>query len=75
MDVSGVFRVTPASDDDSLAPLAALVQMRPHQAFTPMLQQQVVAMARLGANVPDKLSQDDVRTVCRTLLFHFENAS
>ena len=66
--------MTEAAKMDALAPLAALFHMLPAQAFTPSLQQQVVAMARLGANVPDRLSQDDVRTVCRTLLFHVEHA-
>ncbi len=61
-------------EDQAVAPLAALVQMRPETAFTPVLQQQVIAMARLGANVPDKLTQDDVRTVCRTLLFQLDHA-
>ncbi len=59
---------------DTLAPLAALFHISPDRAFTPSLQQQVVAMARLGANVPGKLSPDDVRTVCRTLLYHVEHS-
>ena len=63
-----------AAQVEAMAPLAALVRMLPQQAFTSSLQQQVIAMARLGANVPDKLSQDDVRTVCRTLLFHVDHA-
>lgn len=63
-----------AAEVDALAPLAALFNMMPAHAFTASLQQQVVAMARLGANVPDKLSQDDVRTVCRTLLYHVDQA-
>ena len=62
-----------AGKPDALAPLAALSHIRPEKAFTPLLQQQVVAMARLGANVPGKLSSDDVRTVCRTLLYHVEH--
>ena len=65
--------MTTAAKHDALAPLAALFHIVPEKAFTLPLQQQVVAMARLGANVPGKLSPDDVRTVCRTLLFHVEH--
>ena len=57
---------------DAMAPLAALCRMVPDQAFTASMRQQVVAMARLGANVPGKLSPDEVRTICRTLLFQIE---
>ena len=65
--------MTDAREHDPLAPLAALSHIVPERAFTLPLQQQVVAMARLGANVPGKLSPDDVRTVCRTLLYHVEH--
>ena len=58
---------------DSVAPPAVLFDLHPDKALTPSLQQQVVAMARLDANTPGKLSQDDLRTVCRTLLFHVAN--
>lgn len=58
---------------DGVAPLAALCRMVPDRAFTATMQQQVVAMARLGANVPGKLSPDEVRTICRTLLFQIEH--
>lgn len=64
--------MTNAARNNALAPLVALSNIIPEKAFTPSLQQQVVAMARLGANVPAKLSPDDVRTVCRTLLYHVE---
>ena len=65
--------MTSAAKHDALAPLAALSHIVPEHAFTLPLQQQVVAMARLGANLPGKLSPDDIRTVCRTLLFHVEH--
>lgn len=57
---------------DEVSPLAALCHIAPEQVFTATMQQQVVAMARLGANAPGNLSQDEVRTICRTLLLQVE---